>query len=65
MLKIVLMIISVIVIITGRNHACSLEHHQSSSVLKFVARLDFPKGPNTQIVRLQGPKTIQIMDFGT
>ena len=24
-----------------------------------------PKGPSTQIVRLQGPKTIQSMDFGT
>ena len=25
----------------------------------------FPKGPSTQIVGFQGPKTIQSMDFGT
>ena len=27
--------------------------------------LVYPKGPSTQIVGIQGPKTIQSMDFGT
>ena len=28
-------------------------------------RVLYPKGPSTQIVGFQGPKTIQSMDFGT
>ena len=30
-----------------------------------IIKAPIPKGPSTQIVGFQGPKTIQSMDFGT